>query len=83
MRTIRTITAVAIAAGTLALGSAALAQDAQKPEAKPQAEAKQEHRGEHHRHGMSRMREMRGGCHGEAHGSRNEKPGQSEKHDHS
>jgi hypothetical protein len=37
-------------------------QDKPKPEAKP--EAKKEHRhGEGHRHGMNRMREMRGGCH--------------------
>ena len=63
MRTIRTFTAAAIAAGTLALGSAALAQDAQQPQAKPQPEAKKEHRGEHHRHGQHRMQGMGGGCH--------------------
>ena len=57
MGIIRNITLALAAAGTLGLGSVALAQDAQKPQAKSDAQ----HRG----HGMERMREMRGGCHGE------------------
>jgi hypothetical protein len=72
MRTVRNIAFTLGAAGALALGSAALAQDSPKPEAK--SEASQEHRGEH---GMNRMREMRGGCHGESHGAAREE------HDHS
>jgi hypothetical protein len=66
MRTVRNIALALGAAGALALGSAALAQDAKKPEAKP--EASHEHRGEHRRHDMSRMREMRENCHGESRG---------------
>jgi hypothetical protein len=57
MRILRTIAlaAATAAAGALALGSAALAQETNKPEAKP---------GHGHQHGKNRMREMRGGCHG-------------------
>lgn len=61
MRTVRNIALALGAAGALALGSAALAQDAKKPEAKP--EASHEHRGQH---GMNRMREN---CHGESRGA--------------
>lgn len=73
MKTLRNI--VLAAAGALALGSAALAQDAQKLEAKP--EAKSEAKSESH-----------GGCHGAAHGARHgkhERHGkqEQEKHDHS
>lgn len=64
MRTVRNLALAAAAAGALALGSAALAQDTKKPAAN--SEAGQEHRGEHRQHGMNRMREMRGGCHGES-----------------
>jgi Spy/CpxP family protein refolding chaperone len=64
MRTVRNIALAAVAAGALALGSAALAQDAKKPQAKP--ESSHEHRGAH---GMNRVHEMRGGCHGESRGA--------------
>jgi len=77
MKSVRNIVLAAGAAGALALGPAALAQDAQKPEAKPEAKHQHQQRGEHRMHGMNRMREMRGGCQGESHGS------QGEKHDHS
>lgn len=67
MRIVRNAALAAVAAGALVLGSAAVAQDAAKPHAKP--EASQSQRGEHRQHGMNRMREMRGGCHGEAQGA--------------
>jgi Spy/CpxP family protein refolding chaperone len=67
MGIVSNIALAAAAAGALALGSAALAQDTKKPAAK--SEATQEHRGEHRQHGMNGMREMRGGCHGESRGA--------------
>ena len=63
MRTVRNIALALGAAGALALGSAALAQETKKPEAKP--EAGHEHRGGHGRQGMNGMR---GNCHGENRG---------------
>ena len=76
MKTVRNIV-LAAAAGALALGASAYAQDAKQPEpqAKPKAESRGErhqHRGEHRRHGM--MRDMQENCHG--------KSGRQE-HDHS
>ena len=59
---LRTIAAAAAAAGALALGSAALAQETGKPQPKEKSAQDKEHRGAHQRG----MREMRGGCHGEA-----------------
>lgn len=64
------------AAAALALGSTAFAQEQKKPEpaAKPDAtqpkpeEHRAGQRGEHGRHGMGRMHETRGGCHGESQG---------------
>ena len=75
MKTVRNIV-LAAAAGALALGASAYAQDAKQPEpqAKPKAESRGErhqHRGEHRRHGMKDMQEN---CHGKSGG---------EKHDHS
>jgi opacity protein-like surface antigen len=75
MKTVRNIV-LAAAAGALALGASAYAQDAKQPEpqAKPKAESRGErhqHRGEHRRHGMKDMQEN---CHG--------KSGRQE-HDHS
>jgi len=75
MKTVRNIV-LAAAAGALALGASAFAQDAKQPEpqAKPKAESRGErhqHRGEHRRHGMKDMQEN---CHGKSGG---------EKHDHS
>jgi opacity protein-like surface antigen len=66
MRTVRNLALAAV--GALALASAALAQDAQKPEAKP--EAKAESGGCH------------GASHGARHG-KHERHGKQEKHDHS
>ena len=80
MRSVRNIVLAAGAAGALALGSAVFAQDAGKPEAKPDTQAKKEHRGEHRQHGMSRMREMRGGCHGEAGNTPGNAPGGEHQH---
>lgn len=54
----RIVTAIALA---LALGSA-YAQDAAKPAPKPEAK-KEQRPGAQHRHGMSRMQGMGGGCH--------------------
>jgi uncharacterized low-complexity protein len=65
MKTVRNIALAAAAAGALVLGSAALAQEEKKPEPATKPQAKDQHRGEH---GMSRMREMRDGCHGESQG---------------
>ena len=79
MKTVRNIV-LAVAAGALALGASAYAQEAKKPEpqAKPKAESRgerhqhrAEHRSEHRGHGMQ---EMRDNCHGQSSG---------EKHDHS
>jgi hypothetical protein len=66
MKSVRNIALAAAAAGALALGSAAFAQETKKPETKPQAghQHRGEHRGEHR--GMSGMREMRGNCHGQS-----------------
>jgi Spy/CpxP family protein refolding chaperone len=60
MRIVTHIALAAVAAGALALGTAAIAEEAKKPEAKPQA-------GEHRQHGKNR--EMRGDCSGEARGA--------------
>lgn len=80
MKTVRNIALAAAAAGALALGQAALAQDDKKPEAAAKPEAAHQHRGQHgqggqhaqgskHGHqGMSGMREMRGNCQGESGG---------------
>jgi hypothetical protein len=66
MKTVRNI-ALAIAAGSaLALGIAAHAEEAKKPEARTPGE-KQHMRGMHE-HGMQGMREMRERCHGESRG---------------
>ncbi len=65
MRIITTIAFALGAAGALALG-AAYAQDAAKPAPKPEAKKEQRHGMQEHRNGMHRMREMRGGCHGES-----------------
>lgn len=70
MKTLTNIALALGAAGALALGSAAVAQDASKPEAKMETRASKEHRGEHREHGAKRMREMRGGCHDESRGER-------------
>ena len=79
MKTVRNIV-LAAAAGALALGASAFAQDAKQPEpqAKPKAESRGERhqhrgeqRGEHRGHGMMDMQEN---CHG--------KSGRQE-HDHS
>lgn len=68
MRTVRNIALALGAAGALALGSAALAQDQKKPEPQASPQHSDQHRGEHRRHDMSRMREMRENCHGESRG---------------
>lgn len=75
MKTVRNIV-LAAAAGALALGASAFAQDAKQPEpqAKPKAESRGErhqHRGEHRGHGMKDMQEN---CHGQSGG---------QEHDHS
>ena len=68
------------AAGALALGTAALAEETNKPEAKP--DASREHRGQHgvgpHQgmRPMQGMMQMRGNCHGQS-------GGQSGEHSHS
>ena len=78
MKTVRNIV-LAVAAGALALGASAFAQDAKKPEpqAKPKAESRAErhqYRGEHRQHGMQGMQGMQENCHGQSGG---------EKHGHS
>lgn len=62
MKSVRTLVTVLAAGSALALGAAAFAQDAKKPE-QPGAQA-----GDHqHRHGAMRGMEQRGdGCHGQA-----------------
>jgi hypothetical protein len=70
MNTIRTIALVAAAAGALAMGSAALAQEEKKPEAATKPQASHEHKRGHAQHGPRGMSGMRGGrCHGESQGS--------------
>lgn len=67
METVRNI-ALAIAAGSaLAVGLAAHAEEAKKPEARTQAE-RQHARGEHREHRMQGMRGMRERCHSESRG---------------
>jgi hypothetical protein len=62
MKSIRTIVGALAGGSALALGAAAFAQDAKKPE-QPEAQA----RDHQHRHGAMRGMEQRGdGCHGQA-----------------
>jgi hypothetical protein len=73
---LRNLAAASVAAGALALGASAFAQEENKPQpaAKPEASQPQRdehragHRSERGRHGMGRMHETRGGCHGESQG---------------
>jgi len=64
MKTIRNLALAAAAAGALAAGTAALAQDAKKEEPKAKTEA-QHARGEHRGHGMGGMSGMQERCHAE------------------
>lgn len=64
MKTIRNLALAAAAAGALAAGTAALAQDAKKEEPKANTEA-QHARGEHRGHGMGGMSGMRERCQAE------------------
>jgi hypothetical protein len=76
----RSITLGALAAGALALGSAAFAQEAKQPKTETKPEATHEHRGEHGRHGMHRMSGEQGGCHGQQEQSGGDKPAGEHKH---
>jgi hypothetical protein len=75
----RSITLAAVAAGALALGSAAFAQDAKQPKVETKPGTTQEHRGEHGGHGMRRMSEH-GGCHGQQEPSGGGKPAGEHEH---
>ncbi len=80
MKTVRNTALALAAAGALALGQLALAQENKQPDAAPKPEAAHQHRGQHGqggehaqgskhgRQGMSGMREMRGNCHGDSGG---------------